>query len=72
MDRRLVRVNKFKPVSGGRMMGHAEEVVGQLVAVGCDGAADRELLDLSLDVVGPDRVRASQSTRHRSCGPPAL
>lgn len=49
--RRLGRVDKFEPVSGGGDMNHAEEAVGKLVVAGGDGGVNLEVAKHALDAV---------------------
>ena len=44
-------VDKFRPVSGGSKMDHAEEAVGQLIVAGGDGAINLEVAEHALDSV---------------------
>jgi len=51
LPRALGGVDKFKPVSGGSEMDHAEEAVSQLIIAGGDGTVDLEMAEHSLDAV---------------------
>ena len=47
----LGSMDKFKPVSGGGELDHAEEAAGQLVVACGDGAIDLEVAEHALNAV---------------------